>query len=769
MHVFVAYPEKPRQVADCIRLSVEQLNQTQSTITFTTWEENDIAGRPLVAPIFSKIDEASFLVADVTKLNFNVTYEIGYAIGRGQRIFLVRNSTIDGDDEVARLVGIFDTLGYEKYQNVEELAALLASDINLAPLNTQFVLDQRAPTYVLETPRRSEPMVRMVARVKKARLQYRSFSPSEETRLSASDAIAHVASSYGVLVPLLDPTASDASIHNVRAAFVAGLAHGMRKRTLILQDSSGPVPLDIRDFAKLYRHPNDIDEHIQSFALDIYEAIQTAQQVELPPRGYLADLFVGDPMAENEFQTLSRYYLPTDEFHRALRGDVNLVVGRKGTGKTAFFSQVRDRLRQNRANVVVDLKPEGYQLVKLKEDVLDYLSGGAKAHLITAFWEYLLLMEVCHKVLEKDRERHLRDPILYERYRDLAEIYDHDETAQEGDFSERLLILTSNIIRNYQSNERFDNGRRLTANDITNLLHVTELRTLRSKLSEYLKVMDSAWVLFDNIDKGWTSTGLTGGDIIILRCLIDAARKIQRDMRQDDHEFQIIIFVRNDVYQLLMEQTPDFGKEMRASLDWSDPDRLREMMRMRLLDDSLPSHTHFQTLWGRVAVSHYAGEESSQYLIDRTLMRPRNFLKLFGHCRSSAVNLSHDRIEQEDIEKGIRNYSDDIIVDADQELTDIEPSAGGFIYQFIDEESEFTKARIEEFMELNGIERNKWGLVLEFLLYYGFFGVGRSTVKTRYIYDVGYDIKKLNAVIAKEKDNLRFTLNPVFWPGLGIV
>ena len=84
-------------------------------------------------------------------------------------------------------------------------------------------------------------------------------------------------------------------------------------------------------------------------------------------------------MAENEFQTLGKYYVQTDEFNRAIRGEVNLVVGRKGTGKTALFSQVRDKKRGNKNNIVVDLKPEGYQLVKLKEDVLDYLSCRRKA------------------------------------------------------------------------------------------------------------------------------------------------------------------------------------------------------------------------------------------------------------------------------------------------------------------------------------------------------------------------------------------------------
>jgi predicted ATP-dependent serine protease len=109
----------------------------------------------------------------------------------------------------------------------------------------------------------------------------------------------------------------------------------------------------------------------------------------------------GDPTAENEMTTLSAYYMQTEQFTRAVRGEVNLVVGRKGAGKTALFLQLRDRIRADKRNVMVDLKPEGYQLIKLKEDLLSYLTEGSRQHLITAFWEYLLLLEVTYKVLEK--------------------------------------------------------------------------------------------------------------------------------------------------------------------------------------------------------------------------------------------------------------------------------------------------------------------------------------------------------------------------------
>ena len=115
----------------------------------------------------------------------------------------------------------------------------------------------------------------------------------------------------------------------------------------------------------------------------------------------------------------------------------------------------------------------------------------------------------------------------------------------------------------------------------------------------------------------------------------------------------------------------------------------------------------------------------------------------------------------------MRYYSNDIIVDADQELEDLEPSAGGLIYQFVAEGKEFTRARIEGFMEENGIDSDKWDSVLQFLLYYGFFGVGKAGNVSRYIYDVGYDTKKLRALSKKAGGSIRFTLNPVFWPGLG--
>ena len=148
----------------------------------------------------------------------------------------------------------------------------------------------------------------------------------------------------------------------------------MELPTLILQSDGATVPLDVRDSTKYFRQLEDIDEHINEFALEVVVSIQKTEPLDTSPKGKLAKLEIGDPMAENEFQKLDRYYLQRDEYTRTIRGDINIVVGRKGTGKTALFSQIRNALRKDRNVIVVDLKPEGYQLLKLREIVLDYLS-----------------------------------------------------------------------------------------------------------------------------------------------------------------------------------------------------------------------------------------------------------------------------------------------------------------------------------------------------------------------------------------------------------
>lgn len=326
---------------------------------------------------------------------------------------------------------------------------------------------------------------------------------------------------------------------------------------------------------------------------------------------------------------------------------------------------------------------------------------------------------------------------------------------------------TPPISQEFKSQYGEEKGRRLTADEVTAFLHSRDIRALKKELTSYLKHKNEIWLLFDNLDKGWAKDGITGGDITILRCLIDAARKVQRDLVHEGIDFRAVVFVRNDIYQLLMDESPDFGKETRATLDWSDPELLRSVLAKRLLQNSPSSEATFDSIWPAICVSHYMGEETSQMMIDRSLMRPRYLLKLFNACKGFAVNLQHDRINNHDIERGLQAFSIDLLVDADLELTQIESTASRLIYKFLDEGERFLYADLAALLEMHGLPQEKTANVIEFMLYYGFLGITQGDADVKYIYDVGYNMELLKTRISKNKEALTFAIHPAFGPALG--
>jgi hypothetical protein len=763
--VFVAYPGRDPGLAAGIMDAVRKANALPLPIRYEPWEFNDIAGGALISPVLGKIDEAPYVVADITYLNLNVLYEIGFTIGRGKRAFVVRNRSITGDKAVVKAVGIFDTLGYWEYDTYDELKNRLAAHIEPQHIPFSTALDIKFPVYIVEPLTRDEGIATAISRVKKARYPYRSFHGEDD--LSAPETTRHVAAASGIILPFQDPALPGGVEHNIRCMFVAGLAEGMNKPTVMLAPHNFEAPLDIRDKLTPYKTPIDIANDIADFCPLIVEYSSQIEPSGIDTQTLLEGLSIGDPRAENEMPTLGYYYLKTDQFERTLRGEANLVVGRKGSGKTALFIQVRNKIRSDRRNVVVDLKPEGYQLIKLKEDILTYLSAGARQHLITAFWEYLILLEVAYKLLEKDQNIYRHNHELHGLYLQLKSSYQLVDFSTEGDFSERLSHLSNSLIDRYRERYGTVDAQRLSAADVTELLYKHDLRDLRALISQYLERKKAVWVLFDNLDKGWSTHGVDAIDAIILRCLVDAGRKIEREMRRDHHDFHCIVFLRNDVYDHLMKSSSDYGKESRAALDWNDPDMLREMLRLRLVNGmkgNLDRHD-FQTVWRVLCVSHFRGEET--YLIDRSLMRPRNVLKIFNHCRGFATNFSRQRISDADIEKGLTAYSQDLLEELDRELTDVYPGAKDLLYYFLDAPEVLTAQKLDGILTEASIDPGDREKVVDFLLYYGVLGTRVGDVD-HFIYSVNYDLKVLKIRAQRHKGTADYVVNPAFWPALGI-
>lgn len=772
-NIFCAYPSAPHQIGQAFHQAQERLEKFMQSCVLRLWEQMDIPGQCLRDPILESIDDASFLIADITTLNFNVAYEIGYAIGRRKRVFLVQNQSIKSDHALTSRVGIFDTLGYQRYTSGHQLAEIISKITKYDPIPfDKEKIDRHTPVYFVSPREKTDEEIRMISRLKKkARVPFRMFDPQESGRMSAIEAIEHVAQSTGVIIPLVASNRQDQAEHNLRCSFVAGLSHAMERNTLILQYRDEIVPADYRDVVSSYIDLETIDRLISEFAPQAVEkALSSNFKLDFDSPLTLADLQFGAPAAENETEDLKKYFLRTDEFQRVCNGEVQVVAGRKGSGKSALFFQARNEKRRDRKNIVLDLHPEGFQLKKLRTLVLDRLEHGTRDHTITAFWEYLFLLEICYKILEKDKTTHIHDHILRDSYNSLRREYLNDDFVAEGDFAERLLRLTSEIEDKFLS-ENTGSDVFLTKDVLTNLLYCHNVPKLKTELQDYLTHKGEVWILFDNIDKGWSSFGVEDSDLAMLRCLIEALAKMRNDFRKRRIPFFGVVFVRNDVYELLVSSQSDRGKVSRVNLDWTDPDLLRELIRLRLVSSINDNTSSFEDVWRRFVVGHLKnGIETSSYFIERSLMRPRALIEFLRHCKSHAVNLRRDRISDEDIEHGEHLYSTDLIGQISYELHDIAPQAEDVLYAFVSAPRYLQHDELIARLHQANIVESFQDRIVDLLLWYGFIGFVRDIEDEAYIYNVGYDIKKLKAMIkSRSAGNLLFCINPAFWKGLEII
>lgn len=767
---FIAYASTPEEVGRVIEAFANSSRTKHTFSDIETWANLEIAGRFIADGVLEKIDGKDYFVADITTLNFNVTFELGYAIGKKKNIWLIRNRSIDDTRFKADMheLGLFDTLGHVAYQNTEELVSISQNLQKATAQKFSSELNKSAPLYILDTEIKSDYTQAVISRVKKAGFFYRSFDPVETPRIAAYDVISNVAQSCGVIVSFLAKEHKNWSVHNQRAAFIAGLSYGMDKETLLLQFGDGPVPLDYRDFVKIIKHPIDIQAAIAEFAPILTKATQ--QEITISPeqsRSLLDKVRLGASAAENELQDLQNYYVETDAFKRTLAGQVRIVLGRKGSGKTALFSSVRNRKRAHIQNVVIDLKPETYKLLKFKDEVLALLEDGTLEHTIMAFWEYVLYLEICYKVLEKDKKRHVHDHELYEPYKKLADLYFTDEYKSDGDFSERVSMLLQRIKDSFLKFFSDNSSTRLSRSQITELIYTHQIRELRDALVHYLSLKESVCILIDNLDKGWSTFGVSKEDLIILRTLLDASRKIENHLNGQNIRCSSTIFLRNDVFELLLSAMSDRGKESKVLLDWTDREALTELVRRRLVNSTGEApNTNFRDIWNRIADSHIKGEQSFEYLLDRCMMRPRVLIDLLNTCKARAVNRGSLKITEKDIENATRDHSFDLIREINFEIRDVYQKAEDVLYRFMAREELLSKDDLYEIFLESGLENERdWKKLLETLLWYGFIGLSKPSNERIFIYDVGYEMKILKARI-EVTDTPLYCVNPAFWGAL---
>lgn len=745
--VFIGYPSEPPEIVDNLTAAIKLFRSWGSGTNLIPWTDLDGPSTPVIGDVRRSITGCDGAFFDVTRPNQNVFYEIGYSVGLGKPTFLLLNTGIK--DAVKKQVdlGLFDTQRLKHYRNGTDVAHTFRDARQ--PYQSSppaFPLDRTQPIFFQHHLAKSEFATSYFACVKQQRLGLRTHDPEEDRRLPLDRAAREVGSSAGIFLSLLPPTVVGDEDHNLRAFLLAGLADGFGIPRCLIKYGEFVTAFDLRDGVTIGRDRPEIVSAVSELVPAIHERMQSQEAAGKPlSRSHLLDLSLGATSAENEIAGLDSYFLETREFRRTLRGEARLVIGRKGAGKTAIFWQVRNRVRANRGNLVLDLRPEGYQLRKLSEVIAENFSEATHAHTMSVFWEYVLYLELAHKILEHDKNFNTRDRHLEEPYAKLREAYENVDEFREGDFPERLLRLVGRLRAEVRALTGEAPERILTTPEITELIYKTDFPMLRGLIFDYLHHKQRTLILVDNLDRGWTTAGVSASDVRIVQCLIDAGRRIERAATKRDVMLSSVIFLRDDVYEWLVRDAADRGKDSVVRVVWSEVSLLRELVELRLRTASADLKIEPALTWSQISQGTVDHEDVFSFLVRHCLRRPRSLLDLIELSLSNAALGGRSAITPEDATHAVQSYSAEMLRDLNYEVRDVFPEADKIIYAFTKEGVRLDYRNVLRIAFRQLKDNDLAERFVRLMQWFGFFGIVGPDGTESYVFDHGDDLDLLRA------------------------
>jgi nucleoside 2-deoxyribosyltransferase len=356
---FVAYPSSPADRAEAIERAIAELN-AGSVVDIIGWKSLMVGGRVVISAICDEVKNCQMFIADVTGLNPNVLFELGYAIAHRKRIWLLLNPRIERAKADFDRFQLLTTVGYASYNNSSDIVSQFYREEPYNKLDQNLydeLLRAAGPPskndalLYLRCDVNTEASMRIARRVSSGPIPSVIDDPQEVRLQPFTWYVQQVTSAFVIVCHLLSTEYQNWELHNAKHALVAGLAHGLAKPLLMLAHEPYASPLDYRDLLRKHRTAAVAESVFADWSLphvDQYEKRKAGiatYRAEEKAQMNLRDITIGEPVAEFESDSVPDYYVSTAVYIETLRSKYSLVVGRKGTGKTATLYALTEELR----------------------------------------------------------------------------------------------------------------------------------------------------------------------------------------------------------------------------------------------------------------------------------------------------------------------------------------------------------------------------------------------------------------------------------------
>lgn len=656
--VFAAYSSNSR-IANIMRELAEQ--GTHFGAEIVTWEKlSKTKGAGIIfCDVCREIEASDVVFCEISDWNHNVLFELGFAVGRGKPVVLLKDSV----HKMGFDFPLMDDMRYLGYRNVDEIVSQLL-DMKWLGSDAVPLFDPRAnrprsestvECLYLKGGIATESANAIEKELRQAKwLKVQVDDPEEGCSHLWYDLSEKVASSDLVVAHLISNDSNDAHKLNAKTALFAGLALATSKRLLVLQEKPADKMLDLKNVRKEYEGAKRAKElaevwlRSQASEQDVIKESKHALILDETKQRALQVLDFGQPAAENDANLL-QHFVQIPAATQAALGRRHFFLGRRGSGKSAACLYLEQELNNRPHDVVRLLRPVALQFAALRQTLLSHFEGDKRPYIYTSMWRFVLYTELIEAVLNSQEKLSLIE--FSDSVRQLQMFREQHSDILHGDFDDRLRGVLQQASQMASKAETWD-----PKGQVIQMFHAQSIAELEKALLPVL-AEKRVFLVIDNLDQDWNGPDL-GPCAEVLVGLLNEAQRINTVF---NGRINIVTFLRTDIADVIRKCDTEADKKLWSEIQW-DKESLANLIAARITgslrlqrDGNNP-----RQVWDKVFPSKVGSVAAPDYIIDRTLMRPRDLIWYCSVILDRARMRGHESITSEDVVDAEKDYSKQI-------------------------------------------------------------------------------------------------------------
>ncbi|MFI1171532.1 P-loop ATPase, Sll1717 family [Streptomyces melanogenes] len=368
-------------------------------------------------------------------------------------------------------------------------------------------------------------------------------------------------------------------------------------------------------------------------------------------------LFFGRDDAESDFADglLRDGFQSTYASEAVLAGRKSLVVGRKGSGKSAICAHLAGGGYPGHTALITPDDAAGDEIRRFE---LQGLTADTAKSLI---WRYLFAVHAAQHVTQHaDTHKRWRAPGSVRALKDFLQANDESDGGRLTDRlrrGTRLLQSATLSVKMFGFEASVSAGgepggsggsegaqatRRLDALEAGVRTAFEDLGCVTAREKPFL-------ILVDQLEQVWQ--GDSDSHALVTGLLLGAKHVVAAY----GHAVRCALFVRADIYDALNFADGDKFRSDEVRITWS-PAALRALARARA-SLSLERPVSDDELWDGVFPRRVVGECTPDYLVRRSLARPRDIIQFLTLCRDAADRSGRPTIQEDDVLEATEQFS----------------------------------------------------------------------------------------------------------------